>query len=572
MAKFDKKLAQIVVKANLVSQEQVDTLLAEVEKKGDKSLTQLLLDNSLVDEGTIIGTLSEEMNIPPIDLAKVDVSEDALEVMTEDLANYYQVLPVSKIGNVLTIAVANPFDIFTIDDVKIVTGHELLPVVSTDVSIKKAISKVYNRAQGQLEDLMEGLENTDFELTEETEEEAVDMGAVTGDDADNPVVQMVNLIILQAIKQRASDIHLEVYEKRTRVRYRIDGSLQEVMAPPKKMYANLTSRVKVMCPEIDIAERRRPQDGKFQMKVDRRNVDFRVSVLPIVYGEKVVIRILDSSNLTLTLDELGFEEKALKDFRSAVNSPYGMMLVTGPTGSGKSTTLYSAVREVLNDEDNISTVEEPVEYQLDGVNQVPINEKRGLTFDAALRSLLRQDPDTIMIGEIRDKITAEIAVKAALTGHLVFSTLHTNDAPSTVTRLVDMGVDSFLVSSSVVLVSAQRLVKRLCPECKEKWEPPKEHLLEWEFSEEEAEQGVTVYKAAGCGRCSKGYKGRMALLETMPMTDAIRRIIVTGGSALDLKAQALKEGMITLRRVGLNNALRGKTSMEEVLSITMADN
>jgi type IV pilus assembly protein PilB len=305
--------------------------------------------------------------------------------------------------------------------------------------------------------------------------------------------------------------------------------------------------------------------------VDGRQVDFRVSVLPLVWGEKVVIRILDSSSLTLSLDDLGFEEKALKDFRTAVKAAYGMMLVTGPTGSGKSTTLYSAVREVLSDEDNISTVEDPVEYQLEGVNQVPINEKRGLTFSAALRSLLRQDPDTIMIGEIRDKETADIAIRAALTGHLVFSTLHTNDAPSTITRLVDMGIDAFLVSSSVILVSAQRLVRRLCGECKQALQPPKDRLLEWGYKEDEIEQGITIYKANGCGRCSRGYKGRMALLETLPMTDGVRRIVVDKGSALDVKALALKEGMVTLRRVGLNNVIRGKTSIEEVLSITMPD-
>ncbi|HHN46307.1 MAG TPA: type IV-A pilus assembly ATPase PilB [Planctomycetes bacterium] len=571
MAKFDKKLAQIMVKSGLVAQEQMDGMLAEVEKNTEKSLTELLVERKILDESTIIGTLASEMNIPPIDLNKVEVENAAVEVMPEDLAKYYQVLPISKIGNVLTIAVANPFDIFTIDDVKIVTGHELLPVVSTDMSIKKAIQKVYNKAQSQLDDLMEGLGDTKIELAKEEEEEDVDMSAISDEDAEKPVVKMVNLIILQAIKQRASDIHIEPYEKRARIRYRIDGTLMEVMSPPKKIYNTLTSRVKVMCPEMDIAERRRPQDGKFQMKVEGRQVDFRVSVLPLVYGEKVVMRILDSSSLTLTLDELGFEEKALKDFRTAVKAAYGMVLVTGPTGSGKSTTLYSAVREVLTDEENISTVEDPVEYQLEGVNQVPINEKRGLTFAAALRSLLRQDPDTIMVGEIRDRETAEIAVQAALTGHLVFSTLHTNDAPSTVTRLVDMGVDPFLVSGTVILVSAQRLVRKLCAECKQAYTPPKDLMLEWGFTPEEADSQLTIYKPQGCGRCSRGYKGRMALLETLPMSESVRRLVVSGKTAIDIKDQGLKEGMITLRRVGLNNVLRGRTSVEEVLSITMND-
>ena len=571
MAKFDKKLAQILIKTGLMEQPQVDELLAETEKSTEKSLTELLVERKIMDEGTIIGTLAEEMNIPPIDLNKVEIEEEALKIMPEDLAKYYQVLPVSKIGNVLTIAVANPFDIFTIDDVKIVTGHELLPVVSTDLSIKKAIAKVYNKSQSQLDDLMQGIENTEFEVTEKEEDEALNVAAITDGGKDDQIIKMVNTLILQAIKQRASDIHIERYEKRARIRYRIDGVLAEVMSPPKKIYSLITSRVKIMCPEMDIAERQRPQDGKFQMKVDGRQVDFRVSVLPLVWGEKVVIRILDSSSLTLSLDDLGFEEKALKDFRTAVKSAYGMLLVTGPTGSGKSTTLYSAVKEVLVDADNISTVEDPVEYQLEGVNQVPINEKRGMTFAAALKTLLHQDPDTIMLGEIRDKETADIAVRAALTGHLVFSTLHTNDAPSSITRLVDMGIEPFLVAGSVILVSAQRLVRRMCGECKLPYQPPKEKLLEWGFKEDETVQGITIYKPNGCGRCKKGYKGRMALLETMPMSEEVRRLVIKGKSALDVRVQALKEGMVTLRRVGLNNAVRGKTSIEEVLSITMPD-
>ena len=572
MAKFDKKLAQILSRRELVGQEALDSMLNEVEQDGEKSLSELLIERSVVDEEVIIGTLAEEMNLPPINLNKVDVAKEALDVIPEDLARYYKVLPVSKIGDVLTIAVANPFDIFTIDDVKIVTGHELLPVVSTDYSIKRAIEKAYNRDEAALDELMQGLDSESaLELTKEEEgDDDVDMDAVS-DDEENPVVKLVNLIIVNAIKQRASDIHIEIYEKRTRVRYRVDGALFEAMTPPRKLYKTLVTRVKVMCPTMRIDERQRPQDGRFQMRYENRKIDFRVSSLPTVYGEKVVIRILDSSSLKLSLDELGFEQKALDDFRKAVEAPYGMLLVTGPTGSGKSTTLYSAIREVLNDEDNISTVEDPVEYELEGVNQVAINVQRGLTFAGALRSLLRQDPDTIMVGEIRDRETAEIAIRAALTGHLVLSTLHTNDAPSTVVRLVDMGVDAFLVSSSVLLVSAQRLVRTLCQECKKTVKATEEAAREWGFEDEEIEQGIKVFEPGGCSRCTKGYKGRMAMLETMPVSEEIRRRIVGGKSTLDIRAQALEEGMVTLRRAGLNNVLKGLTSMAEVNSMTLAE-
>jgi type IV pilus assembly protein PilB len=393
------------------------------------------------------------------------------------------------------------------------------------------------------------------------------------DDADQaPVVKLVNLIIIQGIRQKASDIHIEPMDKQVRVRYRVDGVMRESISPPKKMQNSLVSRIKIIA-GLDIAEKRRPQDGKFQIRVDNRKIDFRVSVLPIIFGEKVVLRILDSSNLTLNLDSLGFEEKALRDIRFAIGQPYGMLLVTGPTGSGKSTTLYSAIREVLTPEENITTVEDPVEYQLEGVNQVQVSVKRGLTFAAALRSILRQDPDTIMIGEIRDQETVEIAVKAALTGHLVFSTLHTNDAPSTITRMVDMGVDRFLVASSVCCVAAQRLARKLCEECKKPLDvkPPRDHLLALGFLPEEIDN-LVLYHAVGCPRCEgKGYKGWFALLETLPLTDDVRRVIIKGGSAIEIREMAMKEKMINLRRCGLLNVIKGRSSLEEVLKVTVGD-
>jgi type IV pilus assembly protein PilB len=445
-------------------------------------------------------------------------------------------------------------------------------VVSTEVSIRKAIEKSYNRGEAEMNQLFEDMGDADVEYKQKTEEadDNIDLTELTGNSETSPVVKLVNLLIYQAVRDGASDIHIEPFEKKIRVRYRQDGSLRETISPPKPMQSAIVSRIKIMA-DLDIAEKRRPQDGKFQIRLDGRNIDFRVSILPTIHGEKVVLRILDSSNLALNLDSLGFEPKALDDFRKAIASPYGMILVTGPTGSGKSTTLYSSLKEMMRIEDNTITVEDPVEYQLEGVNQVAVNVKRGLTFAAALRSILRQDPDIIMVGEIRDKETVEIAVKAALTGHLVLSTLHTNDAPGTVMRMIDMEVDPFMVASSTLLVSAQRLARKLCPECREEVEIKAQALLSLGAAESDLAGGYHIYRPVGCARCSMGYRGRFALLETMPVTDPIRRIIIDGGGAMDLKKKALEEGMMTLRRAGLLNAVRGKTSLEEIVQVTMAD-
>ena len=420
-----------------------------------------------------------------------------------------------------------------------------------------------------MSELFGNLDEPEMELTKEVEEDA-DLSQLTRSAEQAPVVRLVNLIIYQAIRDGASDIHIEPFEKQLRVRYRVDGLLQETTSPPKRLQNAVVSRIKIMS-ELDIAEKRKPQDGKFQLKVAGRPIDFRVSSLPTLHGEKVVLRILDSSKLAMSLDNLGFEQKALDDFRNAIHSPYGMILVTGPTGSGKSTTLYSAIKEIMRPEDNIVTIEDPVEYQLDGINQVQVNPLRGVTFSGALRSILRQDPDTILVGEIRDGETADIAIKAALTGHLVLSTLHTNDAPSTITRLTDMGVDAFLVASSVNVVSAQRLCRRLCGECKEQVKVPPARMLEMGFREEEIE-GATIHKPVGCLRCNQvGYRGRFALLETVPVTNEVKKAVIQGRSAVDIKQLALEQGMISLRRCGLLNAMRGNTSLEEVHNVTMAD-
>ncbi|MHC4870255.1 MAG: GspE/PulE family protein [Planctomycetota bacterium] len=573
MAKFDKKLASILVSCELVNETQCVDLL-EKTVTDNKSLTELLVADNILTELQIIEAVSDEMNIPPINLDRLTVSEDLLETLSEEMASYYDVLPVASIGDMLTVAISNPYDILTLDDLKIVTGCDIHPVISTDTAIARNILRCYRGEESSfdVDELFGDIAAPELELQKEEDlDEEVDIAAAIQEGNDAPVVKLVNLILFQAISDHISDIHIEAFEKRTRVRYRLDGACFESMSPPRKMHASIVSRIKVMC-GMDIAERRRPQDAKFQLKVQGRQVDFRVSVLPCVHGEKVVIRILDSSNLSLALDSLGFEEQCLEQFSNAIKQPYGMILVTGPTGSGKSTTLYSSIREVMCVEENITTVEDPVEYQLEGVNQVQVSEKRGLTFAGALRSILRQDPDTVMIGEIRDLETVEIAVKAALTGHRVFSTLHTNDAPSTITRMIDMGIDPFMVASSVLLVAAQRLARKICDDCKKPIEVSNDMLKLEGFTDEEIASSPVIYQSVGCEKCGqKGYKGRFALLETMPLTDNIRRIIIDGGSALDIRKEALAEGMITLRRAGLNNVMRGKTTIEEILRITLRD-
>ncbi len=570
MAKFDKKLSSILTRNSIISEED-GTRILQLSERNNVSFTESLIQEELCTEIDIISAIADEVNYHPINLDRIKPSKTALERLTEEQCKTYQVVPIAKLGKMLTLAVANPFDVLLLDDVKIVTGCEIVPVVTTDYTIRKAIDNIFREevdTNEEMDNLLAGDEDMmgSLELKEDAEDDgAMDLDQDIKSDK-SPVVKMVNLLILQAINQGASDIHVEPFEKKLRVRYRVDGACRETVSPPRKLQPAIVSRIKIMS-SLDIAERRRPQDGKFQMRVKGRQVDFRVSILPMVHGEKVCIRILDSSGLSQSLDSLGFEPQALTDFSWAVNQPYGMALVTGPTGSGKSTTLYSAVREVLCVEDNITTVEDPVEYQLDGVNQVPVNEKRGLTFAGALRSILRQDPDTVMIGEIRDLETAQIAVKAALTGHLVFSTLHTNDAPSTIARLVDMGIDPFMVASSVIMVAAQRLMRKLCTECRSPVQLPRERLLEVGIKEDEIDT-ATFFEAKKCGRCSAGYKGRFAILETMQMSEDVRRIVIDGGSALDIRGKALEVGMLTLRRCALINAMRGKTSIEEVLTRT----
>src|SRR5579862_1994422 len=578
--KFYQRIRKVLVKQGALDEAKAEEA-AGIADRENRSYADVLLERDMVDEMSYLSAISLETNIPPVDVEKAVVEEEALQAINQELATYYCVLPLSKIGNVLTLAVGNPFDILKLDDVRTLTTCDLRPVVSSERSIRKAIQKAYNPEAAQMEKLMSDLEEensgTSVELKKEAEDEQIDLSAIT--EGESGVVKLVNNIIAQALKSKASDIHIEPYEKSVSIRYRMDGvlkSLDEVLKnnrmPPKSMVNSMISRIKIMS-SLDIAERRIPQDGKFQVKFEGRQVDFRVSILPTIHGEKAVLRILDSSSLNIGIDKLGFEPFAEESFRKALSASYGMLLVTGPTGSGKSTTLYASLREVLDPEENVCTVEDPVEYQLEGVIQVPVNVKRGLTFAAALRSLLRQDPDTIMIGEIRDFETADIAVKAAITGHLVFSTLHTNDAASSITRLVDMGIDPFMVSSSLILVAAQRLCRKLCDRCKHAVEavPPWEDLQKMGFLEEDRAE-LKLWKAVGCSSCANGYRGRFAILEALPVDEDIKRMVIERRSALEMKKFCIeKKGMLTLRRTGLLNCMRGRTTLEEIVRMTMAD-
>jgi type IV pilus assembly protein PilB len=568
MTQFAKKLRGILEKAGKIDAQRGEALLAEsVAQK--RPFTEVLVKKGVATAPELIAHISRAANLPPIDLGKLQVNKDVLDAVPRDIARDYVIYPIDRIGNIITVAVANPFDVLKLDDIRIITGCQLRAVVSTQEEIERALEKAYQGDGDTVGEILESFDGNDVELKDlGGDEDSPDMKEIS--DEESPIVKLVNKMILDACNAGASDIHIEPFEKKVIVRYRKDGCLTEAMELPKRMQNNITSRIKIMS-KMDIAERRKPQDGKFQMKIGNKAVDFRVSVLPVVWGEKTVFRILDSSNLALDIKSLGFETQSMEDYLWACAQPYGMILVTGPTGSGKSTTLYSAVKHISAPDINLVTVEDPVEYQLEGINQVPVNVKAGLTFSAALRSILRQDPDVILLGEIRDQETLEIAVKAALTGHLVLSTLHTNDAPSTITRMVDMGMDPFMVASSTLLICAQRLGRKLCPHCKKKVELPKDALLRLGYTEQDLTQPMELYAPVGCARCNAGYKGRFALLETMRMTEAVKRLVVEKAHIADIKKQALSEGMLTLRRCGLLNAARGKTSLEEVEAITMAD-
>jgi type IV pilus assembly protein PilB len=555
-----------LLEAHVITPEALQKAQLQV-KTGGGNLMAALIKLGAVKEDDLSKFLSELYGVPAVDLTNFAPDPAVVKLIPGDVANKFQVVPVSRTGRRLTVAMANPSNIFALDDIKFITGCEVQPCVASESAIKKAIDKAYDSA-ASFETVMRGMED-EIEVIEEQVDDTPDV-ALLGEAEQAPVVKLVNSLISDAVRKGASDIHIEPYERTLRVRFRIDGTLYEMMSPPFRMKAAIISRLKIMA-DLDIAERRIPQDGRIKLRLLGRSIDLRVSSLPTIYGEKVVMRILDKGNLNIDLNKLGFQESALKEFTHAIAQPYGMVLVTGPTGSGKTTTLYSALSKINQPEVNIMTAEDPVEYNLEGINQVLVNEAVGLSFAAALRAFLRQDPNIIMVGEIRDIDTGSIAVKAALTGHLVLSTLHTNDAPSTINRMIDMGIEPFLVASSTNLIMAQRLLRKVCVACKSDVKLHAEVLRELGIAEDEARK-VAFKEGKGCVDCNNtGYKGRLGVYEVMPVSPKIRDMILDRSSTSAIKKQAVTEGMLTLRMDGLIKLKNGITTAEEVLKETAAD-
>jgi len=567
------RLGELLVKEKLISQDQLKQAL-EYQKQHGGRLGTALVKMGLVTDDEVTAVLSRQYGVPSINLKYYEVDPTVVKLIPQETAVRYQIVPLSRVGSTLTIAMTDPTNVFAMDDIKFMTGFNVEPVVASESAIAEAINKFYgeNASVQELDKVMKDLagEETDLELA--GEEEQMDLASLEKAAEEAPIIKLANLILTDSVRKGASDIHLEPYEKEYRVRFRVDGILQPVMTPPMKLKDALTSRLKIMA-KLDISEKRLPQDGRIMIKFSKdgkkKELDFRVSTVPTLYGEKIVLRLLDKENLRLDMTKLGFEQESLSKFERNILRPYGMVLVTGPTGSGKTNTLYSSVARLNSQETNIMTAEDPVEFQLAGVNQVQMKEQIGLNFAAALRAFLRQDPNIILVGEIRDFETAEIAVKAALTGHLVLSTLHTNDAPSTISRLMNMGIEPFLVATSVNLICAQRLVRRICANCKEPLPLPEQTILDAGYTPEEAKT-TQIFHGKGCTVCNNsGYKGRVGLYEVMEITDELKELILVGASAMELKKKALEGGMITLRRSGLIKAAAGQTTLEEVLRETV---
>jgi type IV pilus assembly protein PilB len=567
------RLGELLTKASLITQDQLKEAL-RVQKDTGGKLGETLIKLGFVSEEDITECLSQQFGVPSINLQHFEIDSGVIKLIPADVARKYNILPVNKTGATITIAMADPTNVFAMDDIKFMTGYNVEPVVASELGIKAAIDNYYGTTSSlELKKVMEDLqtqESADLEVLEDEEE--MDVNALADSAEEAPVVKLCNLILTDAIKRGASDIHIEPYEKEYRVRFRVDGILYEIMNPPLKLKDAITSRMKILS-KLDISEKRLPQDGRIKLKIKledkNKELDFRVSVLPTLFGEKIVMRLLDKDNLRLDMTKLGFEAESLTKFEEAIFKPWGLVLVTGPTGSGKTNTLYSALSKVNSPEVNIMTAEDPVEFNLPGINQVQMKEAIGLNFAATLRSFLRQDPNIILVGEIRDFETAEIAIKAALTGHLVLSTLHTNDAPSTINRLMNMGIEPFLVATSVQLIAAQRLARRICGNCKEEVEVTPQALLNLGYKKDEL-GSFKVFKGRGCEKCNNtGYKGRVGLVEVMQIDDDLRDMILSGGSAIDIKKRAIENGMITLRRSGLVKIKEGITTIEEVVRETV---
>ena len=566
-----EKIGTMLTKANIITDEQLQNALKEQKKTGER-IGATLIKLGYVEDETLVKFLSKQFKIPPVKLSDHHPEPSLISLISPELAHRYEVFPVKKIGKTLILAMSNPSDIYAIEDISFNTGLDILPRVASSIEISRLINEYYPISKevssidtDNFEDIMDDFEVVDTEDMED--EEQTDISKLEASGKAAPVIKLVNFLITDAVRRGASDIHIEPYEKLFRVRFRIDGVLQEVMSPPIRMKTAIVSRIKIMS-SLDISERRKPQDGRINVRVGKKIIDLRVSIIPTIFGEKVVMRILDKSSLMLDMKDLGFEEDPLRKFINAIEQPYGIVLVTGPTGSGKSTTLYSALSRLNTKEVQIITAEDPVEYNLKGINQVQINEEIGFTFAEALRSFLRQSPNIIMVGEIRDTETAEIAVRAALTGHLVLSTIHTNDAPSTINRLVDMGIKPFMVAASLNLIQAQRLVRKICTACKEKVDPDPLLLKEANIDPKEFE-GQKVYRGKGCAKCNQtGYKGRIAITEVLPITPGIRELILKNVPAATIREKAREEGFNTLREDAIIKVKKGITTLEEVIRET----
>lgn len=552
----------------LITKDELKTAL-QIQKKKGGNLGRILIRQNLITEKDLLVLLSEELNIPPMNLARYKIDPEVIKFIPEQSARHYQLIPVSKIGNTIIVAMADPLNIFAIDALKALTSYEINPVLSTKEQITEAINDSYSVETMKISDILREFPETKEELIKIVgEDEKIDLAEMARESKTAPIVRMVDLILVEALKKRASDIHIEPEEDCLRVRYRIDGNLQEAFNLPKKSQNPVLARIKIMS-RLDITESRIPQDGRFKVKLQNKEIDFRVSILPVSFGGKVVLRALDKSNLSIGLEKLGFRPQPLAAFQQAIAQPYGMILVTGPTGSGKSTTLYSIINQLSTPERNIITIEDPVEYQIEGITQVQVKPEVGLTLANGLRSLLRQSPDIIMVGEIRDFETADTAIKASLTGQLVLSTLHTNDAVSTITRLVDMGVEPFLVASSLILVAAQRLCRRICSNCKEPYSVSTSALKEVGL---EVGKDGPFFHGRGCKSCNNtGYSGRMGTLETLTIDNEIRKMIIDRSSVDEIKRYAKDKGMKVLRENALEKFVDGMTTLEEVLRITAGD-
>ena len=571
---MNRRLGDLLVAEGLVKQEELQRALAE-QKGTTEKLGSVLVRLKLVNEEQLTGFLSRQYGIPSITLSQLDIDPGILRLVPPQIAKKYEVLPVKRAANTLTLAMADPTNVFALDDVSFMTNLQVLPVVAAQAAIRRAIERNYENQGAAITDVLTELAEdqvSNVEVVDDDEDSGgkVDVFELKESADEAPVVKLVNMVLVDAIQKGASDIHWEPYEKVFRIRFRIDGVLHEMLTPPKRLESAIISRLKIMS-SLDIAERRLPQDGRIKLRYHAREIDFRVSVLPTIFGEKAVLRILDKDALQLDLTKLGFDPGALEHFEKVIRQPYGMVLITGPTGSGKTTTLYSAIHTINSPEHNIMTAEDPVEYNLKGVNQVQINDGIGRTFAAALRAFLRQDPDVILVGETRDLETAQISIRAALTGHLVFSTLHTNDSPSTIARLIDMGIPPFLVASSLLLVMAQRLGRKVCKDCKEPYEVNEDSLLP--YGHVLTGVGRTqFYKGRGCAACNfTGMKGRVAIYEVMPASQEIRDLILKNAPVTDIRAMAQAQGMKSLRQAGLLKVLEGTTTVEEVLRVTVAE-